>query len=99
MRKAVSIAAIVFLNGVVYGAPLIPTTPGTTWYYNAKDETGGGSVPAQSQVEKRIAGTQQFNGKNTLRFETVVDDTVTRTQLITVDRSGINELAFTDKDR
>jgi len=99
MRKVVSIAALVLLNGVVRGAPLIPTKPGTTWYYNAKDETGGGTIPAQSQLENRIGGAQQFGGRDTLRLETVVGGAVTKTQLITVDQTGINEFAFTDKDR
>jgi hypothetical protein len=99
MRRVVSIAALCFLNGVVYGAPLIPTTPGTTWDYNAKDESGGGGVAAQSQVENRISGTQQFNGRDVLRLETLVDGVATKTQLITVDRIGISQFAFTDKNR
>ncbi len=99
MRKFILLAStLVSATNLVSGAPLIPTKQGTTWQYNATDEAGGESTPAQSQIRYRINGTQQFAGKDLLKLETVVDDTVTKTEIVSVDQNGIRSFARTAKD-
>ena len=82
----------------VCGAPLIPTKQGTTWQYNATDEAGGDSTPNQSQIRYRIDGTQQFAGKDLLKLETLVDNIVTNTEVVSVDQNGIRSFARTSSD-
>lgn len=98
MRKFNSIAALFLFAASVSGTPLIPTKQGITWLYNVTDEAGGQSAPAQSQIHYRINGTQQFGGKELLKFETVVADVVIKTELIAIDQNGIRSFAHTGKD-
>jgi hypothetical protein len=87
-----------FFIASTWGAPLIPTKEGTTWQYDVTDETSGDSAPAQSQIHYRIAGTQQFGGKNLLKLEALVNDVVTKTELVAIDPNGILSFAHTGKD-
>ena len=98
MRKFLFAITLFLIASAVSGAPLIPTKQGTTWKYDSLDETGGDAAPVQSQIEYRINGTQQFGGKQVLRFETVVAGAVTKTQLIAVDQNGIRSFAHSSKD-
>jgi hypothetical protein len=79
-------------------ALLIPTKQGTTWQYDATDETGGANTQAESQIRFRIAGTQQFGGKELLKLEALAGDVSTRTELVAVDENGIRSFAHTGKD-
>jgi len=96
MRRFISTAAFFLLIASASATPLIPTTEGTTWRYNATDETDGSTTPAGSQVCYRIGGTEPFGGKELLKLETVVDDISVKTELIAVDQSGIRSFARTD---
>lgn len=91
-------AVILFAAASVFGAPLIPTKQGTTWSYDATDEAGGDSVPAQSQIHSRINGTEQFAGKELLKLQTVVGDTAVKTELVAIDENGIRSFAHTAAD-
>lgn len=98
MRTFTFVAALLIAIASACGAPLIPTKQGTTWLYNATDEGGGESTPAQSQILYRINGTQQFAGKDLLKLETVVDDIVAKTEIVGVDQNGVRSFARTGKD-
>jgi hypothetical protein len=98
MRAFTLTAALCLLNGTAWGALLIPTKVGTTWRYDVTDETGGENAPSHLQILYRINGTQQFGGKELLKFETLVGDIATRTELVAVDQDGIRLFAHTSKD-
>jgi hypothetical protein len=98
MRGLTLTAVFCLLNGTLCGALLIPTKQGTTWQYDATDETGGESAPSQLQIVYRINGTQQFGGKELLKLETVVGNIATRTELLGVDQNGVRQFAHTSKD-
>jgi len=69
--------------------PLLPTADGTTWQYESSEEMGGPSAgpPTTTSVTIRI-GRQTFGGKEFIKLETVTDEVVTRTELMTLDDHG-----------
>jgi hypothetical protein len=80
-------------------APIIPTTPGTTWRYNMTQEMDHGlSVPdlrpdpdgkIRAPVVYRIEGTENMDGKELLRFEMHRAGVITNTDLLSVDQRGV----------
>lgn len=81
---------IVILPAALAGAEeLLPVADGTTWQYESVEELGGPAAapPATTSVTVRI-GRQNFGGKDFIKLETIVDDTVTRTELMTLDEHG-----------
>src|SRR4030095_12982968 len=91
--------AAVFLPTSAWAAPLIPTATGMAWQYNMAEELGKPfSVPdvnpdASGKIHLpvlyRIAGTQNVDGKELLKFEMHRSGVVTNTDLLTVDERGI----------
>jgi hypothetical protein len=69
--------------------PLFPTADGTTWQYETTEELGGPAAPppTTASVTVRI-GRQTFGGKEFIRLETLTDDVLTKTELMTLDDHG-----------
>ena len=69
--------------------PLLPTEDGTTWQYEMTEELGGPAAapPSTTSVVMRI-GRQNSGGKEFIKLETVTDDTISRTELMTLDDRG-----------
>ena len=92
--KAFCITLGLLLSGLVaHAEPPIPIVDGTTWHYAINDEPGG---PGARTV--RIAGTEKFEGKTLLKFETLSGDQVTKTELMSVDDRGVMCFARTGRD-
>jgi hypothetical protein len=80
-------------------APLVPTTPGTTWRYNMTQEVGKGLTisnlirdtdgKARLSVIYRLDGMEDVDGKQLLKFEMHRAGAITNTDLVTVDEHGI----------
>src|SRR5437867_6088736 len=78
---------------------LIPTAPGMSWRYNMIQEVGKGlRVPdlktdADGKIRRsvlyRIAGIENVDGKDLLKFEMHRAGVVTNTDLLSVDKQGI----------
>ena len=83
----------------VFAGPVIPIEPGTTWRYNMTEEVGKGldlsnvktdaSGKIRLPVLYRLEGTEDVDGKELLKFEMHRADTITNTDLLTVDEHGI----------
>jgi hypothetical protein len=92
----------------VFGAPVIPVAPGTSWRYNMTEEIGKGlnlsNVKADAEgkirlpVLYRLEGTENVDGKDLLKFEMHRAGTITNTDLLTVDEHGISCLARVNLD-
>ena len=90
MRKVGLAAILAFAAITARAEPLLPTADGTTWQYESKEEFGGPTAaPATNFVVTLRIGRQTFNGKEFLKFETLTDDTLTKTELMTVDGQGV----------
>lgn len=71
------------------GESLLPTEPGTTWRYAVADQAGGVVANEPRTEIVRIAGTQEFEGKQLLKFETLRDGAVFKTELYEVSERGV----------
>src|SRR5919199_2388884 len=71
------------------GDSLLPIEPGTTWRYAVADQAGGVVANEPRTEIVRIAGTQEFEGKPLLKFETLRDDTLVKTELYEVGDRGV----------
>ena len=90
MRKLVLAPLLLFAAVIARADQLLPTTNGMTWHYASAEEFGGPAAapPTNATVTVRI-GRQIFEGKEHLKFETVSDDSLTRTELMTVGDKGV----------
>ena len=90
MRKLGLTATLVFAVAVARADQLLPTADGTTWQYESTEEFGGPAAtpPVNSLITLRI-GRQTFDGKDFLKFETFIDQSLSKTELITIDDHGI----------
>ena len=90
MKKLGLTAILIFAVVVARGDQILPTADGTTWQYDSTEEFGG---PAASQAVNSVVtvriGRQKFDGKEFLKFETLTDDSVTKTELMTLDDKGL----------
>ena len=84
-------SGIVLLAAVAARAEsILPTASGTTWRYEMTEEFGGPTAPAPTTTAVSVkVGRQTFEGTDFLKFETMTDDVVTRTELMTVDDRGV----------
>ena len=93
-------SAIYFFGiSFVLAVPIVPTAPGTSWRYNMTEEVGKGldlsnvKTDADGKIRLpvlyRIEGTQNVDGKDLLKFEMHRGDTITNTDLLSVDDHGI----------
>jgi len=83
----------------ICNAELVPTTEGTSWRYNMTEEIGKGlNVPdikadadgkIRVPVLYRIGGTENFEGKDLLKFEMHRAGVITNTDLLAIDGQGI----------
>ena len=80
-------AVLIFATAGVHAEPVLPTENGATWEYEVRDGTKT-AEPATLIV--RINGTEQIGKNELLQFETVVEDVVTKTELINVDARGVH---------
>jgi hypothetical protein len=85
--------------GFVSTGQLIPTAPGTGWRYKMTEEPGKGLRIPNSKADAtgtvrvsvlyRIAGTENIDGKELLKFEMHRAGVVTNTDLLSIDEHGI----------
>ena len=89
MRIARLLALIVLPAVIARGEPVLPTEDGTTWTYESVEELGGPAAvpPTSTPVIMRI-GRQTFAGREFIQLQTVTDDVVTKTELMTLDERG-----------
>src|SRR5688572_22479796 len=89
--KKLGLAALLVLAVVVARAEqLLPTDDGTTWTYDSTEEVGGPAAgPAVKSVLTIRVGRQTFDGKEFLKFETLSDDSLVKTELMTLDDKGL----------
>lgn len=96
MRKSFLAAALLFAAVSVRADQLLPTGEGTSWEYDST-ETFTGAPPVRSVVTVR-AGKQLLDGKEVVRFETLSNNVVSKTELVSVDDKGVVCLARIGKD-
>jgi hypothetical protein len=100
MQKiALLLLAAVPLSFVSAGQELTPTAPGTGWRYKMTEEPGKGLRIPNSKADAtgtvrvsvlyRIAGTENIDGKELLKFEMHRAGVVTNTDLLSIDEHGI----------
>jgi hypothetical protein len=89
MRMLALIGAVSLAAAVARAEPLLPTAEGTTLEYELVEELGGPSAaaPTTTSVIVRI-GRQTFAGQEFIKVETMTDDVVTKTELMTLDEHG-----------
>ena len=96
MRKLFPAVAFLLTAVAVRAGQLLPTAEGTTWEYEST-ETLTGAAPVHSIVTVRV-GKELFDGKEVVKFETLSDNVVSKTELVTVDGNGIACFARSGKD-
>jgi hypothetical protein len=90
MKKLGLTALLVFAVIVARAEQLLPTVDGTTWTYDSTEEVGGPAAgPAVKSLLIVRVGRQTFDGKEFLKFETLSGDSLTKTELMTVDDKGL----------
>ncbi len=99
MQKIAVLALVAVPIGFVSAAELIPTELGTGWRYNMTQEVGKGlrvpdsKMDANEKIRRpvlyRIAGIENVDGKELLKFEMHRAGVVTNTDLLTVEEHGI----------
>jgi hypothetical protein len=99
MQKIAVLALVAVPLGFVSAAELIPTELGTGWRYNMTQEVGKGLRVPDSKTDAddkirqpvlyRIAGMENVDGKELLKFEMHRAGAVTNTDLLSVDERGI----------
>jgi hypothetical protein len=90
MTKLGLAATLVFAVVTARADQLLPIENGTTWQYQWKEELGGpAAAPAVSSIVTVRVGRQTFDGKEFLKFETLNDGSLTKTELMTVDGQGL----------
>ena len=89
--KRLGLGALLLFAAIgVRAESLLPTADGTSWTYTATEETGGpGAGPAISSVVTVTVGRQSFDGKEFLKFETRSDESLIKTELMTLDDKGL----------
>jgi hypothetical protein len=96
MRKSFLTAALLVAAVSLRADPLLPAGEGTTWVYDST-ETLTGAAPVRSVVTVR-AGKQLLDGKEVVKLETLSGNAVAKTELVTLNESGIMCLARSGKD-
>jgi hypothetical protein len=96
MRKSFLAAALLFAAVSARADQLLPTGEGTSWEYDST-ETLTGAPPVHSVVIVR-AGKQLLDGKEVAKLETVSNNVVSKTELVSADEKGVVCLARSGKD-
>lgn len=90
MRKLALTATLIFLTVLARADQLMPTAEGTTWLYQSTEEVGGpDAAPAVRSTSTIRAGKQIFEGKEFVTLDTLADDVMTKTELVTVNDRGV----------
>jgi hypothetical protein len=89
MRFACLLVIVGLPAALARAEPLLPTADGTTWQYEMTEEMAGPAAapPARTPIVVRI-GRQSFGGKEFIKLETMTDEVVTKTELMTLDDHG-----------
>jgi len=89
MRVACLFLLFALPAAFVRAQPLFPAAEGTTWQYEKTEELGGpaGAPPSTASVTMRI-GRQNLGEKEFIKLETLTDEVLTGTELITLDEHG-----------
>jgi hypothetical protein len=96
MRKSFLVAALLFAAVSARADQLLPTGDGTSWEYDST-ETLTGAAPVHSVVIVR-AGKQLLDGKEVAKLETVSNNVVSKTELVSADEKSVVCLARSGKD-
>jgi hypothetical protein len=98
--RILSLTVALFLATIALRAePLLPTASGTSWQYDSKEEFGGpiADRPVEAVVTVR-AGTQLFEGRQFVKFETFSGDALTGAELVSVSDGALLREARRGKD-
>src|SRR6202008_3026871 len=83
------IALVLLLTSVCVRADsLLPQMEGNVWEYQSTEIVTGEAAPKRSVVTVRDS-KQLFEGKEVFKFETVSNNAILKTELISVDDAGI----------
>jgi hypothetical protein len=96
MRKSFLAVALLLAAVSARADQLLPTGEGTSWEYDST-ETLTGAPPVHSVVTVR-AGKQILDGKELAKLETLSNNVVTKTELVSADETGVVCLARSGKD-
>jgi hypothetical protein len=107
MRKIFVLVLAALPLASSWAEQIIPTVQGTTWQYTMTQEAGEGvrfsdtkpdaDGKVRLDVIYRIAGTENIDGQDLLKFEMHRAGMITNTDLVTVDEFGITCLARIDQ--
>jgi hypothetical protein len=96
MRKPFLAAALLLAAVSTRADQLLPTGEGTSWEYDST-ETLTGAAPVHSVLTVR-AGKQLLDGKEVAKLDTLSNNVVTKTELVSADEKGVLCLARSGKD-
>ncbi len=89
MKTPVFVATLLLAAVSARADALLPTEDGTTWQYESLEEQGGPAAgPAMTTAVTVQIGRETLAGKEFIKLETITDDVVTRTELMTLDEHG-----------
>jgi hypothetical protein len=71
----------------LHAEPILPVVVGTLWEYERVEQAGAGAERSAASVQ--IVGVESIDGKELLNVETRRDNEVTKTELISVENSGV----------
>jgi hypothetical protein len=88
--KAFRLATLLLFATIISAAAeaILPTAEGTTWEYEAREQPPNPN--GSTRVTVRVSGVEQLGSKDLLKLETRVDDSLVRTELISVDDTGVH---------
>ncbi len=96
MRKSFLTVALLLAALSARADQLLPTGEGTSWEYDST-ETLTGAAPVHSTITVR-ASKQLLDGKEVAKLETLSNNVVSKTELVSVDEKGVVCLARSGKD-
>lgn len=83
------LAGLLFLTTaqITRAQSLLPTTEGTVWEYDVSSSDSSAAPNAKLSVE--IQGKEMLKGKELLRFETLKDGELVRSELLSIEPAGV----------
>jgi hypothetical protein len=90
MRKLGFTVIVIFFAALARADQIMPTAEGTTWLYQSNEEPGGPDAgPAARSTITIRAGKQTFEGKEFVKLDTLTDESVIKTELVTLTDRGV----------
>jgi hypothetical protein len=86
-RFAFATAILVSATATLRAEPILPTDNGATWEYEVRDPS---KSPEPAPLTVRINGTEEVGARELLKLETLAEDVVTKTELVSVDERGVH---------